>query len=551
MHRNDIIAAAIAGAIGSAFALCTTSCGGELGGGNENEPFASGSSLPPSDPTTTSETSPVEVDPDPTADATTPSAASPPIEPPDNPPTPDTPRTTPPAASPEVEVLEPASSLTQGPITWEFDQQYTVGRFANGEHYVVAQGEPARVRIVGISPESTDSGGRVMNGSMVNPDPRVCSTQGYDSAAYTRTYGPSFDPALNVALGVGPASPLELAPGDSLISSISIEEPAQRPQLQAAELLTIVAAEPAPNSFRPPYVGGSSAMSTEYTVADLDYTVLPSLAKPPSAPSLASVEALFERFWLDHVGGDVGRYLHPADQMSEYGRDMTQDVSEGALSLLLDYSAEEKRTLYTRLVQLGIDNFGVSMTSPETDCGGETGVMWEGNGGHNTGRKLPILIAGVALGDPDMLAMVNAEQNFIFQEDRQTWYVTESDVGRSLFTGDGRPREKYLAEDVGMAEWGEQHMAQENRDGRNWDARYRILVGAKALGHALAARLLGAEEAWNHPAFFDYIDRFAECEKDSPRGGTNDIPEFDSEMWDNYRGADTYCASNAEHCRCP
>src|SRR5690606_4751330 len=68
-----------------------------------------------------------------------------------------------------------ATQISQFGITWTFDKEYPVGRFANDDWWVVGP-----VTIVGIDPPST-SGGRVTNGSMLDPDPRD-SRQGYDSS---------------------------------------------------------------------------------------------------------------------------------------------------------------------------------------------------------------------------------------------------------------------------------------------------------------------------------------------------------------------------------
>ena len=50
-----------------------------------------------------------------------------------------------------------------------------------------------------------------------------------------------------------------------------------------------------------------------------------------------------------------------------------------------------------------------------------------------------LVMAGLVLDDADMLG-IGASLPHNFQEDRQTWYVTQSDVGRTLYTADGRPR---------------------------------------------------------------------------------------------------------------
>jgi len=239
------------------------------------------------------------------------------------------------------------------------------------------------------------------------------------------------------------------------------------------------------------------------------------------------MEAAFEKPWIEQNPNWTARYIHPQDNQPAYGRDMAHKLAEGLLSLHLDYSNEEKETLFIRLVQYGIDVYGTA----------REGGKWEDLGGHNQGRKMPMILAGLALKDPEILEYADAAKHFIFQEDRQTWYVTESDVGRTLYTADKRPREPYTRDDVGIAEWGEQHTRQPVRDGRNWDAYYRNNVYSSCMGHALAAHLTpGAVELWNWPAFFDYMDRVFKIEgANSSSSNVQTIQPYVAQMWKAYR----------------
>lgn len=408
-----------------------------------------------------------------------------------------------------------AVSISQFGITWTFDKSYPSGQFANGDYWVVGP-----VKIVEISPHSETIDGRVINGSMVNPG--VGQLQGYDSAAYAQ-YGPAYDPALNVALGVSTANPLTLPAGSSLISSISEALADNRPQLKSAAVLTVLAAPAPAGSFRPPYCGTDKTL--RWRKSQLDYAKLRSLPKPRPRPKLAQVEASFQRPWLEHNPDWTGRFLHPSDNMPDYGRDMAHALAEGLLSLQLDYTVAEKETLLIRLVQYGIDIYGVA----------KAGGAWLDLGGHNQGRKMPLLLAATVLGDAEMLAYGDAAKHFIFQEDRQTWFVTAADVGRELVEEEGIVREPYLEADVGLAEWGIKHAVDPRYDGRNWHVPYRMVSCPSTIGHVLTARLMGLERAWNWPALFAYYDRFWEVEKSNRVGGLNQISEFVHVMWSTYR----------------
>jgi hypothetical protein len=221
--------------------------------------------------------------------------------------------------------------------------------------------------------------------------------------------------------------------------------------------------------------------------------------------------------------------------MPEYGRDSGRRLGQGGL--VLHTKQGDKRTLMIRLVQIGIDTFGTI----------NAGARFTGFGGINCGWKWPVVLAGLALKDPRILTVAHAGeftrgqanpgQNFNFSFDRQTWYVTPSDVGRTLYTEDGRPREVYIASDIGKPEWGEQHWKQPVRDGRNWDASYRDLAFAGEFGGLLSALLIkGGREAWGWPVAFDYLDRYM---KDVPNGPLGSLPNklsaWEVAMYTTYR----------------
>jgi hypothetical protein len=405
--------------------------------------------------------------------------------------------------------VQAATSISQFGITWTFDRDYQSGQFANGDYWVVGP-----VKIVSISPGSATSNGRTINGSMVNPG--VGTNQGYDSAAYGGGY------SGNVATGVSSSNPLTLAAGSSLVSSISHPTAGQRPQLTSAAVLTVLSSAAPAGSFRPPYVGTDK--TPRWNVSQLKYSLLRSLPNVAGTPSLATLESQLERPWIEHNTEWTGRFIHPSENMPDYGRDMANVLGDALMSAHLNYTTEQKEKLVIRLVQYGIDVYGVA----------KAGAIWVDNGGHGHGRKMPLIFAGMMLGDGNMLALADGSKK-IFQEDRQTWYVTTADVGRELYTGDGRPRVPYIAADVGLAEWGEKHMTQPNRDGRNWDAYYRNVVGHSILAHALVARLMGAQTHWKWPAFFDYTDRYWATEKATNTGLGNLIQPFVHAMWTTYR----------------
>jgi len=185
-------------------------------------------------------------------------------------------------------------------------------------------------------------------------------------------------------------------------------------------------------SFRPGYTGSDKEI--KFNKNDLDYSLLSNMQPASSTPALSDAENYFEKPWIDHQRAWATRYQHPAQNMPNYGREMSTQVGEGALMLHLDYTNQEKETLLVRFVQLGIDFFEIT----------ENGGGWDNNGGHASGRKWPVLFAGLMLDDESMKNIGqksgdylyengygpgNAAPDYIhFGEDDQTFHVAQLDV---------------------------------------------------------------------------------------------------------------------------
>lgn len=330
-----------------------------------------------------------------------------------------------------------ATSLTQFGITWTFDADYTTGQYANGDYYVVA---PSGLTITGISPASTIEAVRnkhpsgtvtnsTINGSMVNPVAGVSAVTGFDSG--TADYSASYNAARPGGSDLSSGNPLVLAAGSSLVSSKSNSLAWYRPALTDAAILTVVASAPSAGSFRPPYCGTDK---THYwNKSGLDYSILGTRPPPPGTPALADVEAYFARSWIEIGTEQNGRYSHPSNNQPEYGSNMASQLGSGLLMLALDYSDAQKETLYIRLVQYGIDVYGAAVS----------GGNWSANGGLNMGRKMPMLLAGLALNDSNILAYADKSLHNLFQEDQQTFVVDAAQLLVTPYTADGRPRYVY------------------------------------------------------------------------------------------------------------
>ncbi len=441
------------------------------------------------------------------------------------------------------------SSLNQYGITWTFDKAYPSGQFANGDFWVVGP-----IKIVGISPSPTVlAGGRVMNGSMLNPT--VNNWQGYDNKMFGTDFNAQYDQTLNAAMPGGlplsPINPLSISQSASLISGISTETLGSgiSNQVRTMAVLTVLSAVPPANSFRPPYVG--SDKTVRFQLSNVNFALLPSLTRAANAPAIAEVASRFQRPWVEHMVGWIKECFLPRDNMHNYGREVASDVSDAALSLLLNYSASDKEPLAVRMVQLGIDYYAIINN-------GQGRINWRADGGHMSGRAFPILLAGYLLNDAGMKAAMSKSGEYAYQngyyegklppdyvhfgEIDQTFYVTQRDYERtnginSQLYGNWEPDtravlEPYQQSDIGVAEWGVEHVHTPGGDNRTWHLPYRGVAGMSWSGYILASRALGFRNLWNHQALFDYMDRYMTIMQGNPDRTHN---AFQAAMWDSFR----------------
>lgn len=402
------------------------------------------------------------------------------------------------------------SELSQYGIAWTFAAPARAGRFATGDWWVVG---PVTVKSVTPAPAP----GR--NGSAVNPP--AGGNQGYDDrmAGYDASLAASF--------------PLELAAGQSLVSTASFEKVGDKTEdtvrgqyargpLRTAVVLTCVAEPPPADAFRPAYVGTWKEM---FRVSGLRKNLLPRLAAPAKAPDVAPYERFLQRIWLDHQREWVNRMMHPLENMPDYGREITNITSTVSLMLVLDDPEGKREHLLEKFVQLGIDYYGAVLSDNN---------LWTANGGHNSGRKIPILFAGLMLGHDGMMTVKAS-----FAEDQQTYYGEGWKGQKVLWKIDNSESRKH--EHLPPEKWQGPPFKGDN-DG--WKSQgYRTLNGPTWVGSALAARLLGLKAAWNHDAFFDYVDRWVAEADDGlvdkktlePRGYKPIGSAFIEAMWKTYR----------------
>jgi hypothetical protein len=292
------------------------------------------------------------------------------------------------------------SSVSQYGITWTFDSPHTVGKYANGDYWVLGP-----VTITSITPNAASG----QNGWEVNPglagndvafggnDP-TAATQAWDSG------GPYYK-ASNM-----PALPYTATAGQSIVKGIAHAgrapgadcEANVTPCLDSAAILTVVGSPPANNGttvFRPPFVGTSKPQFST-TSLDTNISNLPRLASNTSIdavlPTLSAALATVQR---PDIGWSVEewRSFHPVLNTSPPGGDpyapglsgVYNDAVFRALIAKTGDSETTRRQLLIALVQRGIDVYGERAM----------GMHWYAAGGHNLGPRPMLSFAAWMLND--------------------------------------------------------------------------------------------------------------------------------------------------------
>jgi hypothetical protein len=394
-------------------------------------------------------------------------------------------------------------------ITWTFSAPVVAGQFVNGDWWVVG---PVTVTAIDPAPGTSDP---FLNGSVKN----LPTADG--KSAFDKRLNDGVDESgwFNDKERAYP--PLSLKAGDALVSSISLPVGQEHslPEIMRASdkncspvksvsVLTILASAPAADAFRPSYCDRTQAL---HRASELHRELLPSLAKPNAngTPALAVFEGYFRRPWIDT---DAFLFDVPGEYMPSYGQHVAFAVAYASLLLTLDFPAADKETLTNYLVQYGIDLYGCV----------EAGYGWPAFGGHRSGRKLPVILAGLLLEDQAMKDVSKTYPNQ-FGEDMQTVYVnqipggyTKAWQGATVIYGghygvdqstgkptsaDGLygPYEQLQPKDWAILDPPKEQLGEAYR---------RCCTSIAWVGEALSIRLLNATDVWGHQAFFDYVDRW-------------------------------------------
>ena len=391
--------------------------------------------------------------------------------------------------APALKDLPLQDSVSQYGITWKFDKKAPVGQFITGDYYVVGP-----VTVVEVSPAPAGEGRTFRNGSMLNPP-----VTGY--SAYDGRFANCFRQELAAKY------PLQLKPGDSLVSMISFQPGQKADKLPGNEsyfckdaaVLTCLK-EPVPgDTFRPGYCDQQKEIL--HRANEIHWDLLPSVAAVATAPpwSWAELERAFQRPWIDHVYSWESRDVHPSNNMPGYGREIGSVVSVAALQLCTDAAREQKTKLCQGMIQVGIDNWAIAKRGKSGEAGG-----WISQGGFGYGRKFPIVLAAILLQDPEMLHISKNAPETAFSEDQATEFGQTWTGANVRYTGQfplAGQTDRGPYEQLWPGLW-------PGPDRTQSEGYRRASSISSSVGTALAAHLMKAEKVWDHDAFFAYMDRW-------------------------------------------
>ncbi len=359
-----------------------------------------------------------------------------------------------------------------------------------------------------------------MNGSMVNPIP--AQGQGFSQQIdvfYQVTDAIRYVKEKNAALKL---PNLTLQPNDVLVSSKAGKYPSGRGTnfIESISALTVLSAVPPEGSFRPSIYGTDRTI--RWNVSQISWNILKNLDTVSGTPATSMIyESMPNLPWIEWSSHWVGGNLMPVDntadgifynnpvgQNSSYGREIAYKFGAVGLWLNTNQNTDDKKAIAIRMIQNGLDIYEYLKYS---------GAGFYHDGGHKAGRKFPVVFAAAMLSDGNNNLESTASNPDIFQEDTQTFFVTQSDVGRELgcykYKDNIRTycRETYVQSDVGMAEWGIRHRFEPVQDDKSWNANgeydYRNTNYPAVIAPVLAAELMGLKSLWNHPAIFAYMAR--------------------------------------------
>ena len=322
------------------------------------------------------------------------------------------------------------------------------------------------------------------NGSMANPAAGPDTSQGYESGLAL------YDASLRLDF------PYSAEVNTSILSSLT--DPTfegtnnRQGWIVSHGILTVISTIASESHFRPPY-SDPDKEAYDFTFSDLSLSHIPKVdSVGETTPSADTIIEQTIRPWVDHHFEYLGRGLHAINNMPGYGANLTSTIGTACLASTLNWPDEYRLSLIANMVQIGIDNYGMI----------EVGQYYPANGGHHSGRLLPILYAGKALNHSGMLNVTS-----------RTYPIEHGFAENCQTYGDGQYGIRYCS----------------RGDESN---KYATVNSPTWVAESLCARMIGVEKNWGHQPFFDYVENWTQS---SNFGDVYDpYNYFHNDMWLQY-----------------
>lgn len=384
-------------------------------------------------------------------------------------------------------------------ITFEFDQAYPVGQFANGDWWVAPNTVGGSVTITAMTPALAQRGDNsYMHGWIVDPN-SAANTQPFDSAMPYVTYNANLRPAL----------PLTLQPtyATSVIKTVSHPTAGNTPQVQHAAVLTVLSApDDMTAAFRPAFAG---TLKTQYRVADIVLANIPHWDSSGFAGinglTHSTIITRFQKPWLDYISGWTSRFIHPIESMPDYGSDLANQATTPAIRFMcsdFDFNDTTHKQALINYLQYCID-----LRAQVNECG----TTFPGDGGHGNGRRFPLFFGKHAFNDSSFTSQANAniwsETQMLYRSTvtgGALWGVvgTESAYWTGVASYYGTPSGNRIIRDP-----------YQYIDGGTYDSftngGYQVCCTSNQFRYiSIAIRMLGIETEWNDDGVLvEYADR--------------------------------------------
>ena len=433
------------------------------------------------------------------------------------------------------------NSVSRFGVTWTFDQSYTVGTYCTGDPWVIG---PVTINSVSPAWDGTK------NGMMVNPSPMLDyenptgPLNGWDTRMQSWDGWMHYDDSKNDALSL----PLVVAVNSSVVSAVGLPGTPAYAKVQNYAILTVVASQPAEDSFRPSHYFAETKTSP-FRESHINWAALNTLPRASVAGTLPSITDLADRMlkpsmYLCTTAGDT--IVHPANMVytpGGNGMGIAFVTGDAGMVLNLDYSQAEKRDLLLGVLQTAIDELKML----------EHGAQWYMDGGHNSGRLTPIVVAAGVLGGAfRTYAGMTASR---FQEGQETIFLTSeyftTPMGWMMCCR-GAVQSPQCSTNGGPNEYVRRHgncepvyefwenapapdttynvvgsawlklgneIWRANNTWSGFDNGYIDMASSSITGPTMTARVMGLREAVNHEPLFVYAARIADTGWEATKTG--------------------------------